>query len=173
MPPPPPPPTQALNAATVPDVWEVYYTCQCAGSYQRGGMCSHIVLLRHLVGEVNLDLLTQTISAPRMRGRPTKAVAALQKEPAERRFPQPSYYVGAGFAKMFATFHSQPFVGTVVDIRRPNGVNTVHEVLYKISYAAQLGFPESFEEEVYEALLGGIQLFKTIKNPVTAQQAGR
>ena len=115
----PPPPTNL----TAIDEWEVYYTCQCKGAFQSGGMCSHILLMRHLEGDIDLDRLTQKISAPRMRGRPTKALKALQKEPAESYTPKPSFYVGAGFAKIFPKFHSEPFLGRVIDIRRPRYLN--------------------------------------------------
>ena len=106
-----------------------------------------------------------------MRGRPTKAVLALRKQPGDKRFPNLSYYIGAGFAKIFPAYHSEPFIGKVTDIRRPGGVNSVDEVLFKISYAAQLGSVESTEEEIYMGLLAGMKLFKTLHSPVTALEA--
>ena len=106
-----------------------------------------------------------------MKGRPKKAVAALKIQPSEVRTPAASSYVGADFAKIFPLFHSEPFLGTVTDMRRPSGNSNVHEVLFKISYGAQLGSPKSSEEEVYENLLAGIKLFKALQSTVTALKA--
>ena len=72
---------------------------------------------------------------------------------------------------MFPAYHREAFKGTVTDTRLVSGEYSVYNVLFKITYAAQLGFDASWEEETYEDLLTGMKLCKALNNPVSAMDA--
>ena len=120
---------------------EVFYFCRCKGSFQTGGLCSHILLMRHLDGDFDIPTAVGEISSVRRPGRPRKATAALQPQPAEDpRSPPASFYVGAKFAKFFPALSPVAFHGKVVDTRRVLGQNIAANILYKIQYRIYINY---------------------------------
>lgn len=157
---------------------ERYYLCRCLGAVQSGGLCSHILLRRHLEPEDTFDLnaFVAAITEGRRAGRPRKPSSALEKdrEPAAEG-PHPSSYVGFDFAKLFKNptgSGQKAFVGKVVNFRRPLGTVTASHCLFQIAYdGGQHGSAEedSTEEVQLAELQQGIALYKRLKRHPTAE----
>ncbi len=143
---------------------EVFYTCDCKGCCHTGGLCSHILVARHLDGDLDIDSLVQNLDAPRARGRPHKAVGALHRQSSlDERAPHPSSFIGAKVMRFFREWHeSQPFIGQVKSIRRPEEgfPGTSANTLFRVQYPPQLSAETETEEELlYEELVDGIWLY--------------
>ncbi|MEI6541202.1 MAG: hypothetical protein WCO86_17010, partial [Planctomycetota bacterium] len=114
---------------------------------QTGGLCSHILLMRHLDGDLDLNSLTVAIEEPRRRGRPAKATAALQRQPDER-IP-PSAYIGAHIAKYYTDHGPAPFIGRVADLKRPSVISSSEHTLFVIAFEAQQNCESSKDEILF------------------------
>ena len=119
---------------------ELYYECDCRCYWYSAVICSHILVVYHLLGTININHLVSRIAPKKKAGRPTKRSKALEKNEAIDA-------KGMKLADWVKTMirHPDYLTGYVTDYRlKPNGI-----------FVWSVNFPDA---------RGGAQMYEMEKN---------
>ena len=71
-----------IREKNYPESEELYYECDCRCYWYSAVICSHVLVVYHLLDIININHLVSRIAPKKKAGRPTKCIKALEKDKA-------------------------------------------------------------------------------------------
>ena len=120
---------------------ELYYECDCRCYWYSAVICSHVLVVYHLLGIININHLVSRIAPKKKAGRPTKRSKALEKDEAvDTKGMKPADWVKTMIR------HPEYLTGYVTDYRlKPNGV-----FVWSVNFPDAHGGEQKYEMEKHD-----------------------